>query len=234
MNTVLLTLFVLIGVAAASDFRVTLGISQVSGQVGIGFDPNRIVPSPGDTITFTWLIPSYIQNPPTGSYSATQSTFENPCTPMAGGFDSGPQTTGPESAGQAPTMTFTVKDNQPLYFFSKVGDQCKQGMVLGVNSPAVGPGSVESYITAAGGDPHATHETNDTSPSNTTTTTPTTTTNSTISKNQTSIASPNSTKSTTSSSTNSTSAKPQNNAAVINAPGSAIAVFAIFAASFFL
>ncbi|POV97515.1 hypothetical protein PSTT_15020 [Puccinia striiformis] len=155
MNSQLLTIFAMVGVAMASDFRVTVGISQITGQVGTGLDPNRIVPSAGDTITFSWLIPSYIQNPQTGTYSVTQGTYDAPCKPMGGGFDSGPKTTGPESAGQAPTMTFQVKDDKPLYFFSSVDDQCKRGMVLGVNSPATGVGSVEAYITAAGGNPNA-------------------------------------------------------------------------------
>ncbi|KAI9602035.1 hypothetical protein KEM48_000981 [Puccinia striiformis f. sp. tritici PST-130] len=135
MNLQLLTIFAIVGVAMASDFRVTVGISQITGQVGTGLDPNRIVPS----------------EPTNWNLQCHSGTYDAPCKPMGGGFDSGPKTTGPESAGQAPTMTFQVKDDKPLYFFSSVDDQCKRGMVLGVNSPATGVGSVEAYITAAGG-----------------------------------------------------------------------------------
>ncbi|KNZ47889.1 hypothetical protein VP01_606g10 [Puccinia sorghi] len=242
MNIQLLIVLASVGVTIASDFRVTVGISQITGQVGTGLDPNRIVPagepflsSPnkpwcyisvvkanlprftstisngqaGDTITFSWLIPSYIQNPATGTYSVTQGTYDAPCQPMPGGFDSGPKTTGPESAGQAPTMTFNVKDDKPLYFFSSVGDQCKKGMVLGVNSPASGPGSVESYITNAGGNPNADTTTNSTtsaSENNSTSSTPPAT-----SKNTTASSSATGSKQSnnTTGSTNSASAKPQ-------------------------
>lgn len=172
MLSLALTTCALVSHALAADYRVTLGISQLTGQVGVGFDPNRILPVAGDTITFTWSVPSYINNPPTGSYSATQGSYGSPCQPMAGGFDSGPRTTAPESSGSAPSMVFQVKDTQPLYFYSSVGDQCKQGMVLGVNSAASGDGSVESYIIAAGGNPYP--DTGNSS-STTTTTTPTTT-----------------------------------------------------------
>ncbi|KAH9473489.1 hypothetical protein MJO28_000682 [Puccinia striiformis f. sp. tritici] len=235
MNLQLLTIFAIVGVAMASDFRVTVGISQITGQVGTGLDPNRIVPSAGDTITFSWLIPSYIQNPQTGTYSVTQGTYDAPCKPMGGGFDSGPKTTGPESAGQAPTMTFQVKDDKPLYFFSSVDDQCKRGMVLGVNSPATGVGSVEAYITAAGGNPNADTTTSGGSapsaPSSTNTTAATTPkTNTTSSSSSTASKQP-----VNSGSTNSSSAKPQNSAAetVVN-PQSLLTASALLSTAYFL
>ncbi|KAA1105946.1 hypothetical protein PGT21_024612 [Puccinia graminis f. sp. tritici] len=236
MNTQLLTVFALVGVAMASDFRVTVGISQITGQVGTGLDPNRIVPAAGDTITFSWLIPSYIQNPATGTYSVTQGTYDAPCKPMAGGFDSGPKTTGPESAGQAPTMTFQVKDDKPLYFFSSVDDQCKKGMVLGVNSPASGPGSVESYILAAGGNPNADTTTNaTTTPAAPSSTNTTSASNTSASKNTTSSSSTTASKQPANSgSTNSSSAKPQGSTANTLAPQSLLAAVGVLSAAFFL
>ncbi|OAV92548.1 hypothetical protein PTTG_08343 [Puccinia triticina 1-1 BBBD Race 1] len=232
MNTQLLTVFASVGVAMASDFRVTVGISQITGQVGTGLDPNRIVPAAGDTITFSWLIPSYIQNPATGTYSVTQGTYDAPCKPMGGGFDSGPKTTGPENAGQAPTMTFQVKDDKPLYFFSSVDDQCKKGMVLGVNTPASGPGSVESYIIAAGGNPNADTTTNGTAPAAPASTN-TTSTSASASKNNTSSTTQ-SKQPVNAGSTNSTSAKPQNSAAIATAPHSLFAVIGLLSTAFFL
>ncbi|KAG0149389.1 hypothetical protein CROQUDRAFT_653687 [Cronartium quercuum f. sp. fusiforme G11] len=192
MRSFIFTTSALLTHALAADYRVTLGISQLTGQVGIGFDPNRIVPAAGDTITFTWSIPSYIQNPPTGSYSAVQGSYGSPCQPLAGGFDSGVHTTAPESAGSATQMVFQVKDTQPLYFYSSVGDQCKQGMVLGVNSAASGDGSVESYIIAAGGNPYPdTNSTQTTTPATNSTQTTTPATNSSTKTNSSTITSTN-------------------------------------------
>ncbi|EGG03233.1 uncharacterized protein MELLADRAFT_72584 [Melampsora larici-populina 98AG31] len=202
--------------ALAADYRVTLGISQLTGQVGVGFDPNRILPVAGDTITFTWSVPSYINNPPTGSYSATQGSYGSPCQPMAGGFDSGPRTTAAESSGSAPSMVFQVKDTQPLYFYSSVGDQCKQGMVLGVNSAASGDGSVESYIIAAGGNPYP-----DTGNSSSTTTTTTTTPASTTTNTS---ATMNMTHSMTNSTSNSTMSHNSTTASTNARPSSATGI----------
>jgi len=143
------SLVLTIGAVLASDYRVTLGISQTDGQIGLGYDPGRILPSAGDTITFSWAIPPYIRVPTTGSYSATQGDPNSPCTPLAGGFDTGAKTSAAENTGNAPTVVYTVKDTQPLYFYSSVGDQCKKGMVLGVNTPATGAGSIEAYAAAA-------------------------------------------------------------------------------------
>jgi len=149
MKSFLATVATFSGSALAATFTVTLGIDQTTGQVGAGFDPNRIVPAVGDTIVFNWAIPSYITNPTTGTHSATQGSFGSPCQPLAGGFDSGSHTTVPESAGGATTQTFQVTTTDPLYFYSNVDNQCQSGMVLGVNSPATGDGSVESYAAAA-------------------------------------------------------------------------------------
>ncbi|PLW10366.1 hypothetical protein PCANC_16398 [Puccinia coronata f. sp. avenae] len=232
MNTQLLTVFAMVGMSMASDFRVTVGISQITGQVGTGLDPNRIVPLAGDTITFSWLIPSYIQNPATGTYSVTQGTYDAPCKAMAGGFDSGPKTTGPESAGQAPTMTFQVKDDKPLYFFSSVDDQCKKGMVLGVNTPASGAGSVESYITNAGGNPNADTTTNSTTPASTNSSSATTTPSAT--KNSSTSSSTKSNTTATTGSTNSTSAKPTSSAASVSVTRSLSALAGLLSTSLFL
>lgn len=47
----------------------------------------------GDTIEFTFQLPSYVKNGTNVQHTATQSTFEAPCTPKEGGYDTGLQTT---------------------------------------------------------------------------------------------------------------------------------------------
>jgi hypothetical protein len=58
-----------------SDHRVIVG-----GPGLLSFAPNNIVAQPGDTVTFEF----HQKN-----HTATQSTFSDPCKPMAGGFNSG-------------------------------------------------------------------------------------------------------------------------------------------------
>lgn len=58
-----------------TDHRVVVG-----GPGLLSFQPNTVDAQPGDTVTFEF----HQKN-----HTATQSTFNDPCTPMAGGFNSG-------------------------------------------------------------------------------------------------------------------------------------------------
>jgi len=123
-----------LGVAHAGTYTVTVGITETDGHQGLGFDPSAIVPAVGDTIEFTFQLPDYIKSPVSVQHTVTQSTFENPCTPKDGGFDTGLQTTG----ATGPSFSLTVNDTQPLWFYSYANQDCNAGMVLAVNAPATG------------------------------------------------------------------------------------------------
>ncbi|KAJ7657891.1 hypothetical protein DFH06DRAFT_1269340 [Mycena polygramma] len=108
------------------DFTVGVGKDETTGKKGLGFDPSSIHPAVGDTIVFEFR---------SGSHSAVQSTFVNPCTPN-GGFDSGVQTVDDSLAVDAPglpTARLLVNDTQPLWFFDQAGGLCNKGAVLSVN-----------------------------------------------------------------------------------------------------
>jgi plastocyanin len=65
----------LFSVSKAADFAVQVG------QGGLKFSPDHVSGAVvGDTVTFQFL-PS--------SHTATQGSFNTPCTHLAGGFDSG-------------------------------------------------------------------------------------------------------------------------------------------------
>jgi len=124
----LITLSIL-GVASAATYTVIVGITETDGYQGLGFDPSAILPQAGDAIEFTFQLPDYIKNPASVQHTVTQSTFENPCTPKDGGFDTGIQISG----GTGPSFTLTVNDTQPLWFYSYANQDCNAGMVLAVN-----------------------------------------------------------------------------------------------------
>jgi len=115
--------------------QVTVGIRETDGQPGLGFDPSAIVPQAGDTIEFTFQLPSYVRNGTDTQHTATQSTFEAPCTPMEGGFDTGLQTT-TMTGGRS--FTLLVNDTQPLWFYSYANNDCNAPMVLAINPPLSG------------------------------------------------------------------------------------------------
>ncbi|KAF7345088.1 putative SH3 domain protein [Mycena venus] len=117
-------------VLGSSDFTVGVGKDENTGKKGLGFDPSSIVPAIGDFIVFEFR---------SGSHSAVQSTFENPCTPKDGGFNSGVQTVDDSLAVDAPglpTVRLLVNDTQPIWFFDQAGGLCNKGAVLSVNPSA--------------------------------------------------------------------------------------------------
>jgi len=114
---------------------VTVGIRETDGQPGLGFDPSAILPQVGDTIEFTFQLPNYIKDGKDAQHTATQSSFEAPCTPKEGGFDTGLQTT---TMTGGKSFTLLVNDTQPLWFYSYANNDCNAPMVLAVNPPLTG------------------------------------------------------------------------------------------------
>ncbi|CAL1717089.1 unnamed protein product [Somion occarium] len=139
----------LLGLVQAATYTVTVGIDETDGQPGLGFDPTTIRPAVGDTITFTFQLPGYIKNPSVSQHSATQSTFDNPCTPKEGGFDTGVQSTGSANSNTGSSFDLLVNDTEPLWFFSAANQDCKSGMVLSVNPPITGEQTAAAFVDKA-------------------------------------------------------------------------------------
>jgi plastocyanin len=97
----------------------------VGGPGILQFNPNQVNAAVGDTVTF-----SFKQK----NHTATQSTLQNPCQALAGGFDSGfipvddANTNGPFPAAQ-----FTVQDTNPVWVYCRQANHCQQGMVFAIN-----------------------------------------------------------------------------------------------------
>ncbi|KAL0577606.1 hypothetical protein V5O48_004367 [Marasmius crinis-equi] len=112
---------------SATVFTVGVGKDETTGKKGVGFDPSVINPVNGDEIIFEFR---------SGTHSVVQSTFDQPCTPKPGGFNSGAKTVADNldvDAPGLPTATFAVKDGQPLWFYDRAGGTCNQGGILAVN-----------------------------------------------------------------------------------------------------
>jgi hypothetical protein len=90
------------------------------------------------------------------NHSVTQSSFGNPCHPLAsGGFFSGfvPTMESPSST----TFTITVNDTNPIWFYcgQTLGNHCQSGMVGAINAPTNG-NTLDAFILLA---KHATEST---------------------------------------------------------------------------
>ncbi|KAH9948106.1 Cupredoxin [Amylocystis lapponica] len=107
-------------VTRGAEHQVTVG-----GPGVLAYNPDYVNANPGDTVIFTFK---------QKNHTATQSTLDNPCEQMPGGFDSGfvpvadNNTDGPFTAAQ-----FTVKDTNPVWVFCRQTGHCQQGMVFAIN-----------------------------------------------------------------------------------------------------
>ncbi|KAF7372674.1 hypothetical protein MVEN_00130700 [Mycena venus] len=110
------------------------------------FMPNSITASNGSVITFKFSgIP--------GNHSITQSTFQSPCQPVEGGFDSGwVEILKNSTAGVFPEWNLTITNNAvPIWFYCKQLipiAHCIAGMV-GVINVKPGVSSLAAFQAAA-------------------------------------------------------------------------------------
>ncbi|KAK0643861.1 Cupredoxin [Cercophora newfieldiana] len=119
-------LSLLASIAAAKHYDVTVG---KNGQ--LRFDPETLVAEIGDTITYNYFA---------RNHSVTQSSFEKPCQPEAGGFFSGFVPTESPDVASRTTFTITVKDSKPIWVYCSQtnGNHCQSGMVHAINAPSQG------------------------------------------------------------------------------------------------
>ncbi|KAH7364123.1 extracellular serine-rich protein [Rhexocercosporidium sp. MPI-PUGE-AT-0058] len=95
------------------------------------FAPNSVVAALGDVIQFQFS---------NGNHTATQSTPEAPCTPLAGGVSSGHI---PFQDGQTEVGTFNmpVTSVAPMFIYCATGPHCQEGQVMIIN-----PGNAQQLV----------------------------------------------------------------------------------------
>ncbi|RDW59762.1 hypothetical protein BP6252_12849 [Coleophoma cylindrospora] len=96
------------------------------------FTPNDIKAAPGDVLQFQFSMINH---------TVTQSTFANPCMPIAGSEPNAAEIHSgfvPVGANQTTVTTFEVPINntQPMYLYCAQGPHCMLGMVMTVNAAA--------------------------------------------------------------------------------------------------
>ncbi|RDW65471.1 hypothetical protein BP5796_10163 [Coleophoma crateriformis] len=96
------------------------------------FTPNDVTAAPGDVLQFQFSMINH---------TVTQSTFANPCMPIAGSEANAAEIHSgfvPVGANQTTVTTFEVPINntQPMYLYCAQGPHCMLGMVMTVNAAA--------------------------------------------------------------------------------------------------
>ncbi|EJT69384.1 hypothetical protein GGTG_13003 [Gaeumannomyces tritici R3-111a-1] len=107
---------------AQATHQVTVG-----GPKGLSFEPQELKAAIGDMVVFTFL---------SQNHTATQSAFDTPCDPLAGGMDSGFQTNANNTMNPPPQVAMQVMVETPLWFFCRQGNHCGNGMVFSINPTA--------------------------------------------------------------------------------------------------
>ncbi|ESK84896.1 serine-threonine rich [Moniliophthora roreri MCA 2997] len=108
---------------------VTAENHTISVGPELSFSPSNVLASPGDWVKFKFL---------RSNHSVVQSTFDNPCTKMEGGIDSGWQPTQSSDLNDpnVESLDIPINDSQSMWFFcaqTQGADHCRQGMVFAIN-----------------------------------------------------------------------------------------------------
>jgi len=110
---------------ASAQLALSATIDVIVGGTGVlKFNPPSVNANVGDIVRFTF----HQKN-----HTVTQSTLDSPCTPLAGGFDSGFMPVPDTQTNGFPTAQLTVQKTAPIWAYCRQGAHCKSGMVFAVN-----------------------------------------------------------------------------------------------------
>lgn len=114
------------------------------GADGLSFTPEAISAEVGDQVVFHFV---------SKNHSATQSSFDSPCGPKDGGFNSGFMPVPANQTDNLPIHTISVYDKNPIWVFCAQNtpvNHCGQGMVFAINCGADGsPNSFTNFKQSA-------------------------------------------------------------------------------------
>ncbi|KAF4443137.1 plastocyanin-like domain-containing protein [Fusarium austroafricanum] len=97
------------------------------GRAGLNFDPNNVVAEIGEIVEFHFL---------PMNHSVAQSSFGEPCKPLADGTGFFAGFNFATKAGQAPDVfQIEVKDKKPIWYYcpQQNGNHCQNGMTGVIN-----------------------------------------------------------------------------------------------------
>jgi plastocyanin len=106
--------------SALAPLALAMDYAVMVGDGGNVFTPSTVTgPMMGDTVTFMF----------SGSqHSVVESSFDEPCEPMSGGFSVGAQS-------KSINFTVSIMDSNTHWFYCSVPGHCNSGMVGVINPP---------------------------------------------------------------------------------------------------
>jgi plastocyanin len=112
------------------------------GVDGLTYTPPFITANVGDSVELIFFA---------NNHTFVQSSFENPCCPLAGGgifagFHPSDITAASTGLATFTSATFEVSTTSPLWFYCAQADHCQSGMTFAINPP---PGTVATFDQVA-------------------------------------------------------------------------------------
>ncbi|KAH8653106.1 Cupredoxin [Tricladium varicosporioides] len=117
------TVLALVASASAATIKVKVG------DGALVYAPNDIKAAVGDSVEFSFF---------PKNHTVTQSSFSDPCHPLANGFFSGFVPTNASTLGS--TFTISITDTKPIWIYcgQTTGSHCQSGMTAAINAPSTG------------------------------------------------------------------------------------------------
>ena len=143
----LISLIAALGVSAVPVAPLPLGVPTPAihivdvGKDGLTYTPPYITANVGDVVEMRFFAKNH---------TLVQSSFQDPCTPLAGGIFAGfhPSNITAQTTGLVTftTIAFPVETTSPLWFYCAQANHCQSGMTFAINPPA---GSVAIFDKVA-------------------------------------------------------------------------------------
>ncbi|KAL2887705.1 Extracellular serine-rich protein [Ceratocystis lukuohia] len=143
---------VIAALIAAAVGEATIHVIKVTDR---GFVPKVLEARTGDFLEFHFV---------KGLHSVVQTSLENTCSFLTGGFASGPMFTPMERSVNSMVFQVPVTDNEPIWFYNGSMNRCHEDGHVGVVNPpasnshenfresALGQTSTEGVIERKGGE----------------------------------------------------------------------------------
>ncbi|KAG8861947.1 hypothetical protein FRB96_002390 [Tulasnella sp. 330] len=122
------SLVALVAATGASFVSAANMTVMVAANGQLQFTPNTVTAAAGDFVVFQFEA---------SGHSATQTSFQAPCTALSGGVNSGFSSV---TSATLPTFSYAVKDTNPVWFMCSQVGHCAAGMVFAIN-----PNSTETF-----------------------------------------------------------------------------------------
>jgi len=127
----------LAALASVASAQQRVNVVRVAQNGSLTFTPNDIRVNVGEMVQFQFAA---------GNHTVTQSTFDQPCQPIAmhsniTGFHSGFVPAAASAAqNQMSIFTVNVTSTNPIWIYCAQGRHCENGMVMVINAPTA-PGT---------------------------------------------------------------------------------------------